>query len=177
MSLTAVQTSVDNAPQFGQPGMPYDSSLFQDVVSKRAVQDIPAGAYVQIVGGDCDLPGLTGEVSGGDGGVALSSHEKATGVGYKAGDMVPVMRVGRVWVYSETAATDAATPYIRFTANTAPTRPIGGFLNGADSGKAVQRTGITVVRGIGAAGNIVIQLNAGAAGATGATGPTGPTGP
>ncbi len=173
MTITAVQTSVENAPQVGQPGMPYDSSHFSDVVSKRAIVDMAPGSYVFISGGDCDLPNVTGEASDGDGGIVLMSQEKASTVGYKAGDLVPVMRIGRVWVYSETAGVDAATPYIRFTAATSPTRPLGGFLNGADSGKAVQRTGVTVVRGVGAAGNMVLQLSAGAAGATGATGPTG----
>ncbi len=160
MTTTCVQTSVDTAPAIGAPGMLYDSSAFKDVRTVRATVDVPFGAYVAIdEDGDGFLPGLTGDVTGLDGGIALHSQEFATEVGYKAGDLMSVMTTGKVWVAFETLIEAGASVDVRFTANTAPTRPIGGVLFGTDSGKAVARPGLTAFRGTTAAGVGVLQLN------------------
>jgi hypothetical protein len=157
MTTTQVQTTVDLAPQLGAAGMMYDSSSFKDVVSCRAQEDIPFGAYVRIIGGDCELPDTTGEVTADDGGIALHSQEFATEAGYKAGDIVNVMRVGRVWVTTEDAAAAGASPFIRFTTNVAPNGSIRSA--DADTGKAVQKPGVTYYRGNTAAGLAVLMLN------------------
>jgi hypothetical protein len=157
MAEVGVQTSVDASPAVGLAGMPYDSSHFQDVVSCRAQEAIPFGAWVRIIGSDCELPDSSGEVTAGDGGVALATHNAATGgVGYAAGDIVPVMRVGRVWISTEEAIAVGAQPFIRFTANAGRQN---GFLNTADTARAVQRTGVAMYRGVAAAGLGVLQIN------------------
>jgi hypothetical protein len=157
MSTTQVQLTVDNQPALGAPGMLYDASYFKDVVSCRALVDIPFGAYVDIIGNTCELPTTTGKVTGNDGGVAIQSQEFATEAGYKAGDLVNVLRVGRIWVSTEDANADGSSPFIRFTANVAPVGSIRG--TDADAGKAVQKPGVTIFRGNAAAGLAVLQLN------------------
>ncbi len=163
MPDTSVQTSVVNAPAVGQTGMLYDSDGQKDVVSCRAQEAIPFGSYVRIIGGDCELPDSTGEVTGDDGGIALHSHEFAsgaggTGGGYAAGDIVAVLRSGRVWVSTEDALANGASPFLRFTTNGAL---VQGGIRGADAdtARAVQKPGITCYRGVGAAGLAVLQLN------------------
>ncbi|MDB4995195.1 MAG: hypothetical protein JWM74_2627 [Myxococcaceae bacterium] len=154
----AVQTTMTNNPDVGRAGMPYDSSQFQDVVSCRAQEAIPFGAFVRIVGTDCELPDSSGEVTGSDGGVALATQNKATQAGgYAAGDIVPVMRAGRVWVPAEELIAVGTQPFIRFTTNAAKVQ--GGFAATADTARAVQKPGVTVYRGVAAAGLMVVQLN------------------
>ncbi len=159
MTTTCVQTSVDNAPAVAAAGMLFDSSAFKEVRSVRATEDIPFGAWVAIEGEEGSLPALTGDVTALDGGIALHSQEFATEEGYKEGDMMAVLTTGKVWVSTETTVAAASTPEIRFTANTTPTRPIGGILEGTDSGKAVARPGVTIYRGNASAGLAVLQLN------------------
>lgn len=158
-NANSVQLSVDPAPGVPLPGMLGDSSGAKDVVSCIAAVDLPAGSFVTIIDGVATLPAVTTDVSAGDVGVVLSSHENPTQCGWKAKDVVPVLRVGRVWMYSETAMTGGALPFIRFTANTGPTRPVGEALNGADTAKAVQRPGVRCVRGTAAAGPVLVQLS------------------
>lgn len=177
MADLAVQTTVTTAPAIGAPGMAYDSSLVQDVISKVALVDIPFGAFVKVTADGCTLPGASGDVTGAGRGIALLDPGRGTGVGYKAGDIVAVMQLGRVWVLTEEAVTAYTSPYVRFTANTSPTRAVGSFLAGADSGKAVQPTGMRYWSTNGAAGLAVIEILPGEGGATGPAGPTGPTGP
>lgn len=157
MALSAVQTTITNEPTIGAPGMLYDSEGQKDVVSCRAREAIPFGAYVRIDGGECELADSTGEVTGDDGGVALHGHALPTGVGYAEGDMVPVLRSGRVWIATEEAIANGVQPFIRFTTNGGNTQ--GGWRNDADTARAVQKPGITMYRGNGAAGLAVVQLN------------------
>jgi hypothetical protein len=158
MSLTSVQTTITNDPTIGAPGMLYDSEGQKDVVSCRAQEAIPFGAYVRIIGGECELADSSAEVTADDGGVALHGHNVPTGVGYAAGDMVPVLRSGRVWVTTEDAIANGAQPFIRFTTNSGN---VQGNWRGADAdtARAVQKPGITMYRGNGAAGLAVVQLN------------------
>jgi hypothetical protein len=159
MADLAVQTSMTNNPDVGRPGLPYDSSHFQDVVSCRAQEAIPFGSYVRIIGGDCELADTTGEVTGSDGGIALATQNKATQTGgYAAGDIVPVMRAGRCWVPAEEAIVVGTQPFVRFTANGAG-KVQGGFAATADTAKAVQKPGLIVYRGVAGAGLMVVQLN------------------
>jgi len=158
MTTTAVQTTVDNSPAAAAPGMLYDSSMFKDVVTCRALEDIPFGCYVRIVGSTCEIPDSTGEVTADDGGIAVHSQEFATEGGYKTGDLVNVMRAGRIWVTTEDTCADGISPFIRFTTNAAL---IQGGIRGADAdtAKAVQKPGVTIYRGNGGAGLAVLMLN------------------
>lgn len=189
MTITAVQTSVTAFPDAGVEGMLYDDGSFKDVIPKIALVDIPFGAFVKITSAGCTLPALTGDVTATGRGVALQDQTKATQVGYKAGDVVNVLQQGRCWIRAEgtESLTAYASPYVRYTANTTPTRPIGGWAGTSDSGKNVQPAGVRMFSSTLAGGGLAVvemqPYNAGATGAvgatgaTGATGPTGPTGP
>lgn len=160
---TAVQTTVVSDPQVGFSGGIYDSGE-KDVISCIAQGPIAFGQFVKISASNCIVPALTGDVTGYDGGIALADPVKASSgsssapVGaYAAGDIVQVMRRGRVWVSTEGALAAQARPFVRFTVN-------GGLVPGgirvdADAGKAVQPTGVRVYRGVAAAGLAVLQLD------------------
>lgn len=154
----AVQTTFALEPSVGYPGLIYDSGSNHDIVSCIAQEDIPFGAYVRIAGQYCELPDSSAEVTASGGGVACASSVKAVDAGYKAGDIVPVMIQGRVWVTTEEGIANNAIPFVRFTPNTGPTRPAGGFLNSADTAKAVQPTNIKMYRGTATAGLAVVEL-------------------
>lgn len=76
---------------------------------------------------------------------------------YVAGDEMPVLRKGRVWIYTETALAVTATVYLRYTANGDLTP--GDFRNDADTDKAVAVTSAKVVVPTTAAGYAMIELN------------------
>lgn len=166
----SVQTSTAN-PAIGAPGMCSDDG-FNDIVSKKATEAIPFGSYVVLSGDNCSLPDASGDVASGKGGIALHDPGKPTTDGYKAGDIVQVLRRGRAFVTNSTGtATAYGTVYVVHTT--------GAFRGTTDAG-ATALPGATYSRG-GAGGALVeVELTmgaVGAAGATGATGPTGPTGP
>lgn len=160
----SVQTTITAEPAIGAPGQIYDSGPFHDIVSLIAQEDIPFGAAVRINGMYCELPDNSGEVTG-QFGVALKDASKpAPGVytttvgGYKAGDVVSVMKTGRVWISSETALANGAAPFVRFAAGAGGSQQ-GAWRNDADTATAVQPTsGVHVFRGNAAAGLAVIEL-------------------
>jgi hypothetical protein len=143
-----------------------------DVISCIAQEDIPFGSYVRVSGGNCELADDTGEVTAGEGGVAMRVPTRVQGVGHKQGEIVPVMRQGRIWVQTEEGVAAQANPFVRFTADTG--KPKGGWRNDADSAKAVQPSGVSVFRGSAGAGFICLQLNYPGSSQRGATGPAGP---
>lgn len=157
----AVQTSVNVNPALGQPGELYDSGP-TDKVTRVASVGIPFGSYVKLTAGqNCTLPSASGDV-GVDGGIALIDPSKPTGVGYEIGDVVTVLRKGRVWVESDTAITELSVPYVRYTAGsggTAGTVP-GGFAGATDASKNVQPSaGMVALTATTAAGVVAIDIN------------------
>lgn len=91
---------------------------------------------------------------------------------------VPVLSVGFIVVYSETALAYGEVPCVRFTTATDGT-DLGQIRSGTDSGKAVALPGARADETTSGAGlvRIRVAMGGGGAGSTGATGPTGPTGP
>lgn len=156
MAQEFVQNTITAEPTVGLAGLAYDTGPY-DVISCIAQEDIPFGAYVRVNGGYCEIGDDTGEVTGGEGGVAMRVPTRISGAGHKQGEMVPVMRQGRIWVMTEEAVAAQANPFVRFTADT--NKPKGGWLNTADTGKAVQPAGVSVFRGNTAAGLAVLQLS------------------
>ena len=149
-----VQTAITAEPSAGYPGLIYDTGP-KDVVSCVAQEDIPFGAYVRVSGGYCELADDAAEVTDGEGGVALATPTRPSGLGHKQGDVVPVMLQGRVWVATEQAIAAQATPFVRFAGEGTK----GGWRNDADDASAAQPSGVSVYRGVGAAGLAVLQLN------------------
>jgi len=157
MNNDFVQNTITSEPAVGRAGMPYDSGP-HDVISCIAQEDIPFGAYVRVSGGNCEIADDTGEVTAGEGGVALRVPTKVTGQGHKQGDLVPVMRQGRVWVDAEQGIAAQANPFVRFVAGAGGTVK-GAWRNDADTASAVAPSGISVFRGSAGAGLVVLQLN------------------
>lgn len=153
---SAVQTTITQSPAAGVPGELYDTGATKDVISKVALVDIPFGAFVKITDAGVTLPAASGDVTGVGRGVALLAPEKASGVGYKAGDIVNVLQSGRVWVQTETAVTAYVSPFVRFTAN-GGNNP-GGYRNDADTARAVQPPGCRMFNTIAVAGMAVLEL-------------------
>lgn len=153
-----VQASITNEPSVGAAGMIYDSAQHHDIQTYIAQEDIPYGSYVRISGGYCELPDTSGEVTG-KGGVAVRDNVmRPTGVGYLAGDAVPVMTVGRIWVATEQAIAAQASPFIRFAAGAGGSAK-GAWRNDADTASAVQvAAGVHMYRGVGGAGFAVVEL-------------------
>lgn len=151
---TAVQTTITNDPAIGMPGMIYDSED-HDSISCVAQEDIPFGAVVRVSGQYCELPDSSAEVTTGEVGVAL--HDPVKVGGYKTGDIVAVMRRGRVWVATEQAVAAQADPFVRFAAGAGGANK-GAIRNDADTATAVAPAGMSVYRGVGGAGLAVLQL-------------------
>lgn len=150
MSLTVVQTTVTVTPAKGAPGMLYDDAPVQNVINKICQVAIPFGAFCKVTGQYCTLPASSADVLSPGRGIALWDPGKpgpqagSTG-GYQIGDIAAILMEGRVWIQLEASASQVLSytaPYIRYTANTTPTRPVGGFTSSADSGKAVQAPGL-----------------------------------
>jgi hypothetical protein len=160
----SVQTTITAEPAIGAPGQIYDSGPFHDIVSLIATEDIPFGCAVAINGMYCELPDSTGEVTGQIGVAVKDASKPGPGVytpslgGYKAGDVVFVMKTGRVWVATETALANGAAPFIRYAAGAGGTQQ-GAWRNTIDTTTALQPTsGVHVYRGVAAAGVAVIEL-------------------
>lgn len=154
---TAIQSSVASAPAAGRAGMEYDCA-FNDVVSRRAAEAIPFGAYVVFTAeGDCELPDSLAEITGNDGGVALEDMTKATGVGYAAGDPVRVLVRGRVWVDTEQTVAQSDPAFVRAIA--AGGEKQGAFRADADGTDAVAAPGCNYFIGVTGAGVAVVTVN------------------
>lgn len=139
--MAGVQASVGTTPAAGVPGMQYDCNDF-NIITRIATTVIPFGSLVTIVGENCAVPAVTGDVTTNLIGIALLDPDKPSGgsltasVGYAIGDPVRVMRAGRCWVTPEEGtATAGAVPFGRFTVNAALVP--GGIRSDVDSGKAV----------------------------------------
>lgn len=160
----SVQTTFTIDPAIGTPGQMYDSGAFHDVVTLIATEAIPFGAAVKINGMYCSLPAASGDVTG-ELGVALKDGSKpAPGAftptlgGFSAGDPVPVMKTGRVWIATETGLANGAAPFVRYAAGAGGTQK-GAWRNDADTATAVQpTTGVHVYRAVAAAGLAVVEL-------------------
>jgi hypothetical protein len=153
---TAIQTTVTRTPALGNPGQEADGSN-SEIVSKVAAVDIPFGSYVEINGETCGLPVDTGHVTQIGRGIALLDQSKASGVGYKAGDLVNVMVRGKAIVATEMAVVANTIPFVRFTAPGA----LGAFRADADTAKAVQPTGMWYRTPTPGAGVAIVEIAAG----------------
>lgn len=96
-------------------------------------------------------------------GIAVMKHKAQSNADgfaqYEIGEAISVIRKGRIWVYSEVAVDPTADVYLRYTANTGPTRIPGDFLKTADSSKAQQITNARWVSTTSAAGLAILEIN------------------
>jgi hypothetical protein len=144
----ATQLSYSESPAVGRPGMEFDISAANDVVSWIADEAIPFGVWVsETVEGHCELPDTSAEITTNKGGIALIDPSKASQAGYAIGDLVRVMRRGRCFVLSEETLTKGDTLFARFATGTGTQK--GAFRNDADTASAATPTGASLYRGGG----------------------------
>lgn len=105
------QTTYADAPTIALAGMLADSGNY-DISSYPAAEDIPPGRLCEIKSdGTIELP--KGTTLGNPAGVSCYLSMSPPG-GYKAGDMVPCVRKGRVWAdFTGTGATDGEAVKVR----------------------------------------------------------------
>ena len=107
-----------------------------DIVSEVSAADMNFGIGVdKLATGLIAVPAATGFLFGGIVVQTLKDIPRATGVAlHEDGDAVPVLKKGRIWVYSEQAHDPTDPVYLRHTVNAA-LNP-GDFRIDADTAKA-----------------------------------------
>lgn len=150
----ATQLTYATGPAAGRPGLEFDINGGNDIVSWIADEDVPFGVWVsETVEGHCELPDSSAEITGNKGGIALIDPAKASGVGYKQGELMRVMRRGRAWVLNEEALAKGDTLFVRFAAGAGGSQK-GALRNDADTASAATPAGATLYR----AGNIGLAV-------------------
>ena len=106
-------TGFEGALAYGHAG--------HNIISRWAKTDIPFGRFVVFKtasGADsCDLPTVTGDITAGRQlGIAVwdPGKEPNSALGYKAGQMVQIVRKGYVWMLTETDVTEGSSVFVRF---------------------------------------------------------------
>lgn len=141
--MPPIQTSYDDRMPVAQAGMIADTSLRQIDGCTAATAPISIARAVVFVDGDnstspvkqiesADLTALAGKHVG----ISVHSHFAAVTGRYELGDAVNVMRIGRIWAYSN------------LTGGAKPTRgqPVS-LVTRADGGTNVANTGGTAIPG------------------------------
>jgi len=112
-------------------------SAFHDIVGRNAAVDINFGLGLVVTAneGEAALPSATGFKMAGIVIQSLKDIPRATGIAlYEADEEFPVLKKGRIWVYSEVAIDPTDPVFLRHTVNAALVP--GDFRNDADTAKA-----------------------------------------
>lgn len=158
MSQTSyVQRPVSAVP--GELSCPLQQARLDSKINALAM---PAGIFVSYDAADdaVKVPAAAGDVTAT--GVGFTKHDVARsrpagGSDFDAKEGVTVMREGRMWVLSETAATYGQPCFVRITANGGNTQ-LGKVRADADTATATQLVGARFVRAIAAAGLVEIEF-------------------
>ena len=152
------QTAYTQDPAFGTPGLLFDVSRVQDIVTGIAQEVLPFGravARIAIAGTDDAPPGFDFVDAAGDidwnllVGFALSdvTLEKPQGalvtLGWAIDEAVRVLRQGRMWVDVEDAVTAGADVFVRHTAEAPPLDQLGVCRSDVSGGNAAALPGAT----------------------------------
>ncbi len=156
-----MQTEVNDYMAKGLAGQIADIGP-SDVITRinQSGGSVPFGIFVTkgSAEGTAVPPAATDQVTGPAGlGVVLRSHTQPQGEGYAAGDPMPVMKKGRVWVPVEDAVTAESAAFVRFAVNT--TEQLGAFRSDADVDKAVALPGAKFVTNAAAGELALLDLN------------------
>jgi hypothetical protein len=178
-----MQTSYPVDPAVARRGARAFLSDHGFATSKIATVSFPAGCFVTRDAADnkCKRPTTSNEVTVSGFGFALFQDSKeptypASANDYVAGEQVPVLELGYLYVYCETATTKNGAVFVRFTTATDGT-DLGNARNDADTNKAVAFPGASFDQTTSGAGLVRIRLRgSGAAGAQGAQGAQGAAG-
>lgn len=171
------QTTYNQNPDIGEEGEIASNSQYQDVVSAIAddtndpilfgsfvtVKTAPAGGDLPVV----ELPNASGEVTGvagQAGGVVVrdktaENSNASAFTGYVDGEILSIMRRGRIWVISEDAVSAVGVAaFVRYTKE-APDIVLGKFRTDDDSSKAVALPGARFLTTCDAGGLVLLELS------------------
>jgi hypothetical protein len=161
---TATQTTVPLKPDVGAPGLLYDPSDDNDIVSLICATAIPFGAFCFMsADGFASVPAATGNVTAPNAaqrGIAVIDHNKYSGEGYDIGDTVRFLRRGRIWALTDpTISILISSPlFVRFAAGAGGT-VLGSFGLVADTATASSPpVAMSVFHG-GGANRVVLDLS------------------
>lgn len=137
--MAAFPSTILTVPPVALPGMFADNGI-KDIVSRVALNaTIAPGLLAIYFAADAEngvrAPTLTGQVSGANAQGIVVYDPTAPNNPYAIGDMVPVMKKGRIWVNVEEAVTPASTVFVRFAAGSFAV--LGAFRASADTATAV----------------------------------------
>ncbi|BBO74407.1 hypothetical protein DSCW_18240 [Desulfosarcina widdelii] len=121
---------------------------------------VPFGVFVTKGSGEglAVLPDATGEVTGLVGlGVVVRSHTQPQDEGYADGDVMPVIKKGRVWVPVEDEVTAESAAFVRFVAGAG--EQLGAFRSDADGTDAVALPNAKFVTDAAAGELALLDLN------------------
>lgn len=137
-------------------------TAFHDIVSRNAEADINfgVGLAVTAVESRVAVPAATGFKFAGISVQTLKDIPRSTGIAlYEADDQFPVLRKGRIWVYSEVAIDPTDPVFLRHTINAALLP--GDFRNDADTARADDISAFASwVSTTTAAGLAILEINA-----------------
>ena len=164
MSQTTVLADVPLALE-GSVAYPGAGNL---TISRWAKTDMPFGRFVTFKTASgaesCDLPTVTGDVTLGRAlGIAVfdPAKEPNSALGYKAGQMVQILRRGYIWMLTETDVAEGSAVFVRFAtvtgSGTAPA--IGKVRKDADTADAVALPGAFFRTTLAAAGLAIVEIN------------------
>lgn len=142
-----VQTSVNALPEKGAPGMVADGWAGTDIMSAAAGEPMNPGVLVTLDSGKVELPDAAADFDpDAVAGIVCQEHKGFDSKDnlFSAGDSVPVMKKGRVWVVTEDTLTVGAHPYVRHAADGGNTT-LGAFRSATATGATTQVSYIRVV--------------------------------
>lgn len=160
------QTAYTQVPAPAVEGLLADISFHRDIVSGIGSEAISFGRFVSriapLAGAPADeipprvaLPGLTTDVTGPAGiGFATNDVTLEAGTGWALNDAVKIMRTGRIWMLSETAAAYGAAVFVRFAGGNE-----GAVRDDADTANAVALPGARFVSVLAAGGLVKVEFN------------------
>jgi hypothetical protein len=159
MTIQIPQTNYTNFPAAALAGQLADLMWGKHVDSMAADVDLDCGLFLVLGAsyGRCKIPTATGQVTNNLQGVALYEAVKEpylTTARFKARDMIPVLRRGRVWVpVVSVTVTDDVIPYIIHTGSDA------GKIRGDNTNATAAPSGVKVLRGAAAGGLALVEVN------------------
>jgi hypothetical protein len=163
------QTSISANPAAAQEGQLVHQTAGVLIISKVALEAVYPGCLV-VYDNDtpsadkCKRPDATGDVTSGIalGVVLLDPTREGTDMdSYAAGEAVPILAAGEIWVLTESTATAGAAPFVRFTAAGAERE--GAFRHDADTADAVALPNAVWASTAGSAGLAKVRLGVGVA--------------
>jgi hypothetical protein len=156
-----MQTQVNEYMEKALPGQLADIGQ-ADIVTRinETEASVPFGVFVTkgTAEGTAVLPEAATDITGPAGlGVVLRSHTQPQGEGYAAGDPLPVIKKGRVWVPVEDEVEAETEAFVRFVAGTG--EQLGAFRSDADGTDAVALPGAKFITDAPAGELALVDLN------------------